>query len=100
MSNFEIRNFILNQVHLLSVERYYYQRQVEENRRLCGNLYGTIVRKKEPFYGGTIATLELSTLGKGRSSREVEIPFKQGSPMGLGAVNSDIVHSGIVVLIK
>ena len=95
-----VREFIFHQVHLLRIERYYYQRQVEEERRLCGNLYGTIVRKKEPFYGGTIVTLELSTLGKGRSSREVEIPFRQGSPVGLGAVNGDVVFSGIVVLIK
>ena len=96
----DIWNFIHHQVHLLSVERYFYQRQVEENRRLCGNLYGTVVKKKEPCYGGTIVTLELSTMRQGKSSREAEIPFRQGSPVGLGAVNSDVLYSGIVVLIK
>ena len=96
-----VREFIFHQVHLLRIERYHYQRQIEEEKRLCETLYGTIVKKKEPCYGGTIATLELkTTLKKGRSSKEVVIPLKQGSPVGLGAVNSDACHSGIVVLIK
>ena len=91
----DVRKFTKEQVKLLKLEKTCYSQQVEEDRKASGTLYGTVVKKTEPRYGGTIVTLRLES-----SRNNAELPFKQNNPIGLGDINNDEELYGIVVLIK
>ena len=91
----DVNKFIKEQVKLLKYEKNCYSQQVENDKKLTGTLVGTVVRKTEPSYGGTIVTLLLRS-----SLRNVELPFKQHNPIGLQAVDKDEIFRGIVILIK
>ena len=90
-----MNNFVQEQVRLLNLEKNCYLQQVEDDRKASGTLYGTVVKKTEPRYGGTIVTLRLES-----SRNNAELPFKQNNPIGLGDINNDEELFGIVVLIK
>ena len=91
----DIRKFVKEHVKLLNLEKKCYLQQVEDDRKASGTLFGTVVKKTEPRYGGTIVTLQLKS-----SRNNAELPFKQNNPIGLGDINNDEELFGIVVLIK
>ena len=71
----DIDKFIEDHVQWLKIEKKCYLYQVEEAKKSSGTLFGTVVKKTEPLYPGTIVTLQLRS-----NNKNAELSLKQGNP--------------------
>ena len=91
-----LKEFIANQVSLLSQEKQFYQESQAEERKKYGNIYGKVREQSVPPFGGIIVTFKLTITGEQGTGN----PFKQGSPIIIEAIKSKDHYPGTVVLVR
>lgn len=95
--NFFVKEFIEKQVSLLESEKECIEQRELEDRKKYGDIYGTVLDKSEPPYGGVIISLKLVI------TSDVEglgNPFKQGTPLGIEIDGTNLHLMGLVTIVR